>query len=108
MPKKIPPMHPGEIIKMDVLEPLEMSVTALAKEIGVHASRLNDVILGRRRITPDTALRLATYLGNSPEIWMRLQADYDLETAQEQKDLAKSLAQITPRVAPPPLPSPRG
>lgn len=59
--KKIPLVHPGEILKMDVLEPLEMSVKALAKALNVPASRLNDVVLGRRRITADTALRLARY-----------------------------------------------
>ena len=97
MAKKIPPVHPGEILKMDVLEPLEMSVNALAKALGVPASRLNDVVLGRRRITADTALRLAKYLGTSPDIWIGLQYRHDLEVEQDNEELAKSLAKIDPR-----------
>jgi len=74
--------HPGETIRSDVLEPLGMSVNQLAKALGITAARLNDVVLGRRRITADTALRLARYLGTSAEFWLGLQLEYDLRTAR--------------------------
>src|SRR5438046_2172251 len=79
MPKLIPP-HPGETIREDVLQPLGLSVNQLAKALGVTAARLNDIVRGRRGITADTALRLARYLGNSPEFWLGLQLEYDLRS----------------------------
>jgi addiction module HigA family antidote len=82
MPKTIPPPHPGETIREDILEPLNMSVNQLAKALGMTATRLNDIVRERRGITADTALRLARYLGNSPEFWMRLQMDYELRLAK--------------------------
>ena len=82
MPKTIPPPHPGETIREDVLEPLGMSVNQLAKALGVTAARLNDIVRERRGITADTALRLARYLGGSPEFWLRLQLDYELRVAK--------------------------
>jgi addiction module HigA family antidote len=81
----LPPPHPGETIKEDILEPLGMSVNQLAKALGITAARLNEVVRGRRGITADTALRLARYLGTSAEIWMRLQLEYDLRTARQAK-----------------------
>jgi addiction module HigA family antidote len=89
----IPPPHPGETIKEDILEPLEMSVNQLAKALGITAARLNEIVRGRRGITADTALRLARYLGTSAEIWMRLQLEYDLRTARhaKQKQIEKSV-----------------
>jgi len=81
----LPPPHPGETIKEDVLEPLGMSVNQMAKALGITAARLNDIVRGRRGITADTALRLARYLGTSAEIWMRLQLEYDLRTARQAK-----------------------
>ena len=77
MPAIIPPPHPGETIREDILEPLEISVNQLAKALGITAARLNDIVRGRRGITADTALRLARYLGTSAEFWLRMQADYD-------------------------------
>jgi addiction module HigA family antidote len=73
MPKPIPPPHPGETILEDILKPLGMSVNRLAANLGVTATRLNDIVRGRRAITADTALRLARYLGTSAEFWLGLQ-----------------------------------
>jgi addiction module HigA family antidote len=85
MTRLIPPPHPGETIREDILEPLAMSVNRLAKELGVTAARLNDVVRGRRGITADTALRLARYLGTSAEFWLGLQLEYDLRVARQAK-----------------------
>jgi antitoxin HigA-1 len=82
MPKKIVPPHPGETIKEDCLAPLAMSVNQLARELGITASRLNEIVRGRRGVTADTALRLARYFGTSPEFWLNLQSLYDLRMAQ--------------------------
>jgi addiction module HigA family antidote len=83
MPKKLEPIHPGEIIREEVLAPLGMSVNQLAKHLAVDAARLNEIVRGRRGITPDTALRLARYLGNTPEFWLKLQVHYELRGAGE-------------------------
>ena len=76
------PPHPGETIKEEYLVPLGMSVNALAKELGIGAARLNEIVLGRRGVTADTALRLARYFGTTPELWLNLQAFYELRLAQ--------------------------
>jgi addiction module HigA family antidote len=80
--KRIPPAHPGDILRHDFLAPMGVSVYALAKAIKVPRSRMNDIVLGRRAITADTALRLARYFGTTPEFWVNLQARYDLEVAK--------------------------
>jgi addiction module HigA family antidote len=85
MPKKLTPIHPGEIIREEILTPLDMSVNQLAKHLAVDAARLNEIVRGRRGIRADTALRLARYLGASPEFWLRLQVHYDLRTARQSK-----------------------
>jgi addiction module HigA family antidote len=85
MPKSIPPPHPGETILEDILKPLSMSVNQLANQLGVTATRLNDIVRGRRGITADTALRLARYLGTSAEFWLGLQLEYDLRIAKQTK-----------------------
>lgn len=85
MSKLIPPPHPGETIREDILVPLEMSVNQLAKALDITAARLNDIVRGRRGITADTALRLARYLGTSPDVWLGLQLEYDLRNAQQTK-----------------------
>jgi addiction module HigA family antidote len=96
--KKIPPTHPGEILREDFLRPLGISVYALAKAVKVPRSRINDVVRGRRTITVDTALRLARYFGTTPEFWVNLQALYDLETAKETvRDRVE--AEVSPRAA---------
>jgi antitoxin HigA-1 len=85
MAKMLQPIHPGETIKEDVIEPLGMSVNALAKALAIDAARLNDIIRGRRGISADTALRLARYLGTTAEFWLGLQLDYELRVARQAK-----------------------
>ena len=80
---KISPIHPGEMILKDVLEPLGMSQNQLARALKVSPRRINEIVLGKRRITADTALRLAKYLGTSAQFWMKLQARYDLDVAED-------------------------
>lgn len=76
------PVHPGEVLREDYLEPLEMSANALAKRLGVPASRINDVVLERRGVTPDTAMRLARFFGGDARSWLNLQTAYDLRVAE--------------------------
>ena len=85
MKKMLTPIHPGETIREDILNPLNMSVNQLAKALGVDASRLNEIVRGRRGITADTALRLARYLSTSAEFWTGLQADYELRVVRQRK-----------------------
>lgn len=73
------PVHPGEILLEEFLRPLDVSQYQLAKELGVPARRINEIVHGQRRISADTALRLARYFGTSERFWMNLQARYDLE-----------------------------
>ncbi len=82
--RRLPPVHPGEILREDFLEPMAISVYVLAKAIKVPRSRVNDIVLGRRAITTDTALRLARYFGVTPEFWINLQARYDLDVAKDE------------------------
>jgi addiction module HigA family antidote len=88
MPKKaktMPPVHPGETLREDFLKPLGLTVNRLATELFVAATRINDIARGRRAITADTALRLARYFGTTPQFWMNLQSNYDLELAEDQR-----------------------
>ena len=78
--KKLAPIHPGEILLLEFLEPMEMSQTRLAKDIGVPPRRINEIVLKKRRITADTALRLGKYFKVSPDFWLGLQMDFDLDT----------------------------
>ena len=80
--RRLAPVHPGEILRDDFLGPMRLSVYMLAQAIKVSRSRVNDIVLGRRGITADTALRLARYFGTSPDFWMNLQARYDLDLAE--------------------------
>ena len=82
--KKIPPIHPGEILLEEFLKPMGLSQNKLALDIRVPARRINEIVLGKRRITPDTALRLAKYFHMSPQFWLGLQMDYDLDVAEDQ------------------------
>lgn len=84
MLKKIPPLHPGEFLLEEFLKPYKMSQYRLAKDISVSPRRINEIIHGKRSLTPDTALRLGKYFGVSAEFWLNLQAHYDLEV---QKDI---------------------
>jgi addiction module HigA family antidote len=85
MPKLLSPIHPGEIIREEVLVPLDMSVNQLAKSLAIDTARLNEIVRGRRGITADTALRLARYLGISAEFWLKLQVHYELRVARQAK-----------------------
>lgn len=82
--KKIPPIHPGEILLEEFLKPMGLSQNKIALDIRVPARRINEIVLGKRRITPDTALRLAKYFNMSPQFWLGLQMDYDLDIAEDQ------------------------
>ena len=95
---KMRPIHPGEILREEFLVPLGMSANALAIALRVPAPRVNDVVLERRAITPDTALRLAQYFGGDAESWMNLQITYDLRRA-EQIVGEKIRSEIVPRAA---------
>ena len=78
-----PAIHPGEILLEEYLKPLGMRQVEVAGQLGVSLNRLNEIVLGKRGITADTALRLATFLKTSPQLWMRLQADWDLHQARQ-------------------------
>lgn len=75
------PVHPGEVLFEDFLKPMELSQNRLALSIGVHPRRINEIVLGKRGITADTALRLAKFFGTSPDVWLGLQKDYELDVA---------------------------
>ena len=81
--KKIPPIHPGEILMEEFLKPMSISQYRLAKDVTVPAIRINDIVHGRRAISADTALRLGRYFGVSPQFWLNLQSHYDLEIEEE-------------------------
>ena len=81
MPKKLSPVHPGEVLLEEFLTPMGLSQNRLALDVGVHARRINEIVLGKRSVTADTALRLARYFGTTPQFWLGLQADYDLDLA---------------------------
>ena len=91
---KMPPLHPGEVLLEEFLKPLNMSQNKLALQLRVPARRINEIVLGKRRITADTALRLARFFGNSAQFWMGLQADYDLDVAED--ELAEQIKQEVP------------
>jgi len=80
---KIPPVHPGEVLSEEFLKPLGLSQYRLALDIGVDARRINEIVLGKRRVTANTALRLARYFDTSPELWLGLQAQYDLDVEED-------------------------
>lgn len=82
--EKLNPVHPGEVLLEEFLKPLELSQNRLALNIGVHPRRINEIVLGKRRITADTALRLARFFDNSPGFWLGLQNDYDLDVAADE------------------------
>jgi len=81
MTDKLNPIHPGEVLLEEFLKPMNLSQNRLAIDIGVDARRINEIVLGTRSITADTALRLSRYFGNSPQFWLGLQAEYDLDVA---------------------------
>ena len=83
MHEKLSPVHPVEVLLEEFLKPMKLSQNKLALGIGVHARRVNEIVLKKRSVTADTALRLARYFGTSPQFWLGLQTDYDLDVAQD-------------------------
>jgi len=81
--RKIAPIHPGEVLALEFLEPLEISQYRLAKDISVPPRRINEIVHGKRAISADTALRLARYFDTSERFWLNLQAHYELETQKD-------------------------
>ena len=79
---KLVPVHPGEVLSEEFLKPMDLSQNRLALALGVPARRINEVVLGKRGISADTALRLSAYFGNSADFWLGIQMDYDLDTAR--------------------------
>ena len=82
--RDFPPIHPGEILLTEFLEPLGVSQYRLAKDIGVTARRVNEIVHGRRAISADTALRLARYFGTTAQFWLNLQTSYELKVAERE------------------------
>ena len=83
MTDKLSPIHPGEVLLEEFIKPMNLSQNRLAIDIGVDARRINEIVLGKRAITADTALRLSRFFGNSPQFWLGLQTQYDLDVAEE-------------------------
>ena len=83
MKREVALSHPGEILLEEWLKPLNISQYALAKAVGVPPRRINEIVKGKRAITPDTALRLATFFGTDPQSWLNLQNHYDTEIARQ-------------------------
>ncbi|MRR10915.1 addiction module antidote protein, HigA family [bacterium] len=83
-PHKIAPVHPGEVLLEEFLKPLELSQNRLALNIGVSPRRINEIVLGKRRVSAETALRLARYFDTTPQFWLGIQADYDLDVASDE------------------------
>ena len=90
--KNLPNIHPGEVLLEEFLTPMGISQNALARAAGVPPRRINEIVLGKRGVTADTAVRLAAALGTSERFWLGLQADYDLEQAH--RTLGKAVTQI--------------
>jgi len=83
--KKLANVHPGEVLNLEFLEPLEISAYRLSKDLKIPQTRISEIIKGRRRITADTALRLSKYFGNTAKFWLGLQNDYDIEEERDEK-----------------------
>ena len=97
MSKSLRNIHPGEVLLEEFLKPMDISQNALARAMGVPPRRINEIVLGMRAISADTALRLARALGTSEQFWMGLQADYDLEEAR--KASAEDIRKVRPLAA---------
>ena len=95
---KLAPIHPGEVLLEEFLKPMGLSQNRLAIDIRVPARRINEIVLGKRRITVDTALRLARYFNMSPQFWLGLQMDYDLDLAEDElvEKIAREVKILTP------------
>jgi addiction module HigA family antidote len=84
MADKLSPVHPGEVLLEEFIKPMNLSQNRIAIDIGVDTRRINEIVLGKRSVTADTALRLARYFGNSPQFWLGLQNQYDLDITEDQ------------------------
>ena len=102
--ERLPPVHPGEVLLEDFMKPLGLTQYRLAQDLHVSPMRISQIVHGKRAVTADTALRLARYFGTSADVWMRLQARYDLESAEVElaekvKQEVKVRQPLTPAVA---------
>jgi antitoxin HigA-1 len=93
---RLPPVHPGEIIREDVFPEVGLSVTDAAKALGVSRQMLHDILAERKPLSAVMCLKISRLLGSTPEFWMRLQADYDLKKAAQNKDVMERVARIVP------------
>jgi len=96
--RKISPLHPGEILQKEFLDPLGLSQNKLALALHVPARRVNEIVLGKRRVTADTALRLSRYFRMSPQFWLGLQMDYELDVAEDSLE-GRIEKEVTPMAA---------
>jgi addiction module HigA family antidote len=94
----MPPVHPGEILLHEFLEPMKLSQYALAQSVGVPPRRINEIVLGKRSVSADTALRLGRYFGMEPQFWLNLQSRYDLDVAKDELG-ARLESEVRPRAA---------
>ena len=92
----LPPVHPGEIIKEDILPSVGLSVSAAARSLGVSRQMLHDILAERKPLSAVMCLKLARLFGSSPEVWMRLQAAYDIKKAEQNKAVMKRVARFVP------------
>lgn len=97
MNNRMRPVHPGEVLREDCLKPLGMSANELARALHVPANRISLILVGKRAMTADTALRLARYFGTSADVWMNLQKSFELRVAESSRGCAKTLGAIKPR-----------
>ncbi|MFN8493888.1 MAG: HigA family addiction module antitoxin [Caldilineaceae bacterium] len=95
--KRMPPVHPGEILLEEFMKPLGLSQYRLAKAMNVYPRKINEIVQGKRAITADTALRLGRFFGTSAEVWMNLQAHYDLELARDELE-ERVVREVTPHI----------
>lgn len=95
MARRLRPVHPGEVLRAEFLEPMDLSQYRVARATGVPPRRINEIVHGERAVTADTALRLARLFGTAPEFWMNLQAHYDLERARDRVG-AGIVAEVAP------------
>jgi len=99
--EKLQPVHPGEVLMEEFLKPMGLSQSRVALAIGVHPRRINEIVLGKRGMSADTALRLAKFFGTSAELWLGLQKDYELDVAMDEvgeliEREVRTLASIAP------------
>jgi addiction module HigA family antidote len=94
--RRLPPVHPGEIIKQDILPSVGLSVTAAAKALGVSRQMLHDILAERKPLSAVMCLKVSRLFGGTPELWMRLQAAYDLKKAEQDKKVMARVARIVP------------